>query len=84
MKTKCKALSVTELTKQVEQQGTKIEMLIAIINNMTEEYGNQVLVSKSFKRKIDNNEKRIDHLENFLDSVQAELMGDEDEDRIIN
>ena len=84
MKTTCKSLSVTELTKKVEDQSTKIEMLIAIINNMSEEYGNQVLVNRKVKKIIENNVKRIDHLENFLDSVQAELIGEEDEDRIIN
>lgn len=84
MKTTCKSLSVTELTKKVEDQSTKIEMLIAIINNMSEEYGNQVLVNRKVKKAIENNVKRIDHLENFLDSVQAELIGEEDEDRIIN
>jgi len=84
MKTTCKSLSVTELTKKVEDQSTKIEMLIAIINNMSEEHGNQVMVNRKVKKAIENNVKRIDHLENFLDSVQMELIGEEDEDRIIN
>ena len=84
MKTTCKSLSVTELTKKVEDQSTKIEMLIAIINNMSEEHGNQVMTNRKVKKAIENNVKRIDHLENFLDSVQAELIGEEDEDRIIN
>ena len=83
MKTTCKSISVTELTKTVKEQATKIEMLITIINNMSEEYGNQMLVNKRVKKIIENNVKRIDHLENFLDSVQAELTGDV-EDRIIN
>ena len=77
-------LTNLDLTKRIVIQDTKIEMLIAIINSMSEEHGSQVLVNKSVKKMIENNIKRIDHLENFLDSVQEELLSDDDEDRIIN
>ena len=77
-------LTNLELNKKVHVQDTKIEMLIAIINSMSEEHQCQAQVNISVKKRIELNIKRLDHLENFLDSVQAELISDDDEERIIN
>ena len=72
------------LEKILEEQQKQLNMLTAIINNLVQDHGNQVSFNKTLMTVNSANNKRIEHMENFLSMLEKEAEDENDSDRIIN
>ena len=68
---------VKQISTTFRQQQHQIDMLVAIINEFTEESTTQV-------KAIDHIVNRLDKIENFLDQISREVEKDNNVDRIVH
>jgi hypothetical protein len=72
-----KTLTDTAHKASFKNQQHQIDMLVAIINEFTEESTTQV-------KAIDHIVNRLDKIENFLDQISREVEKDNNVDRIVH